>query len=156
MLIDRNAGLIEPEVIGIGTTSYCEQEMGPANLGTAASAIKGRRQFFPLFPYGQALCVKAHVDAFALKYLSYCGRDIFIFAMNQTRPHFDDCDFTAKTAIHLSKLKAYVAAAYNQQMPRKKIDVHHRAIGEVFDLIKPGHSRRLGTPPNINEYVLRR
>ena len=40
MLIDRNAGLIEPKVIGIGTTSYCEQEMGPANLGTAVCAVK--------------------------------------------------------------------------------------------------------------------
>src|SRR5271166_6228940 len=73
MLINRNAGLIEPQVIGIGTTSYCKQEVGAANRGTAACAVKRNCQFRALFPYGQALCVKAHVDTVALQYFSYCG-----------------------------------------------------------------------------------
>ena len=83
MLIDRNAGLVEPEVIGIGTTSYCEQEMGPANLGAAVCAIERHYQFVALFPYGRALCIKAQVDAFALQYLAHRGGDIFVFAINQ-------------------------------------------------------------------------
>src|SRR6476659_8559997 len=57
MLIDSNAGLVDPEVIGIGATSYCEQEMGPANLGTAVCAIERHYQFVALFPDGQALCI---------------------------------------------------------------------------------------------------
>ena len=130
--------------------------MGPANLGAAVCAIERHYQFVALFPYGRALCIKAQVDAFALQYLAHRGGDIFVFAINQARLHFDDCDFTAETPIHLAKLKAHVAAAYDHQMPREKIGVHHRAIGEVFDLIKPGHWRPLSTPPDIDEYVRRR
>src|SRR4029077_2093295 len=81
MLIDRNAGLVEAEVIGIGTTSYGKQEMGPANLGTAVCAIERHGHFVALFPYGQALCIKAQVDAFALQYLAHRGGDIFVFAI---------------------------------------------------------------------------
>src|ERR1700676_1085158 len=82
MLIDRNAGLLESQVIGIGATSYCEQEMGPVNLGTAVCAIERYYHFVALFLDGQALCVKAQVDAFTFQYLAHRGGDIFVFAMN--------------------------------------------------------------------------
>src|ERR1700722_13120449 len=130
--------------------------MGPTNLGTTACAVDRHYQFIALFPDGQAFCIKAQVDAFALKYRAHRGGDIFVFAINQARLHFNDGDFTAKTPVHLAEFKAYVAASYDHQMLRKKVDLHHRAIVKVFDLIKPGHGRRLSASPNIDEYTRRR
>ena len=49
MLIDRNAGLIQPQVIGIGATSYCEQKVGAANLTTCPE--------FCFFICGTTCCV---------------------------------------------------------------------------------------------------
>ena len=46
-----------------------------------------------------------------------CG-NIFVFTLNQARPHFDDRHRAAKAAVHLRKLQTDIAAANDDQMLR--------------------------------------
>ena len=81
------------------------------------------------------------VDAFALQDFLDGRRHIFILALNQARPHLDDRDLASESPEHLPELQPDIAAAHDDQMLGKKIDVHHRAVGEVFDLLESRHLR---------------
>ena len=59
---------------------------------------------------------------------------------DQARPHLDDGDFASESPEHLPELQPDIAAAHDDQVPGKKINVHHRAVGEVLDLIEAGHA----------------
>ena len=91
------------------------------------------------------------MNAFVFHDLPDCLGDIHVFALNQPRGHLDDRHLAPKTPKHLSKLQPDVAAAYDHQMPRKKIDVHHRGIGEIRNLLDAGHVGNKGTPAHVDK-----
>ena len=71
-------------------------------------------------------------------------------------PSFDHGHLASEAAIDLSKLKADVAAAQDHQMRGEEIDVHHRAVGEVGNLVEAGYRRNRGPRAYIDENLIGR
>ena len=67
--------------------------------------------------------------------------DIFVFAMHQARPHFENRHLAAKAPEHLPELQADIAAAHNDQVLRQEVHLHHGTVGEIRHLIESGHFR---------------
>ena len=69
---------------------------------------------------------------------------------DQPRPHLDDGDLAPEAAKHLAEFETDIAAADDHQMLRQKIDIHHRAVGEIGHLIQPRRSAgREARPPTL-------
>ena len=56
-----------------------------------------------------------------------------------------------QAAIDLGELEADVAAAQDDEMRGEKIDFHHRAIGEIRNLVEAGDPRDRCSPADIDE-----
>ena len=82
------------------------------------------------------------------------GGNIFVFARNQPRVSLQDGDFAAEAAVHLPKLQADVAAADDDEMLGQKIDLHHRGVCEIADLIETRHGRNDGTAADVDEDLI--
>src|SRR5262249_26925619 len=121
----------------------------------AAFAIYARDRVFAAPGKSNAFRLQTDVDAFALQNLADGLRYIFVFALDQARAHLDDGHLTAEAAEHLSKLEADIAAAHDDQMPRKKVDLHHGAVGQILDLIESRHLRDQHAPAHVDEDALR-
>src|SRR5262249_24951817 len=74
---------------------------------------------------------------------------------DQARSEFDHGHLAAETAIHLSKLKADVAAPEDNEMRGKKIDIHHRAVGQVRNLVEAGDRGNRCARANVEKDVIR-
>src|SRR5215831_16374656 len=70
---------------------------------------------------------------------------------NETRRHFDDRYPAPKPAVHLAEFEADIAAADNDEMPRQKIDVHHRRIRQVGHFGYAGHRRHQRPAADIDK-----
>ena len=53
---------------------------------------------------------------------------IFVLSLKQSRPLFDDRDFTSETSEYLAEFQTHIATADNDQTLGYEIDVHHRAV----------------------------
>ncbi len=66
-------------------------------------------------------------------------------------PLFDDGDFAAEAAVHLSELDADVAAADDDEMFREEVDLEHGGVVEVLDLIDAGEVGDGGAAAYVEE-----
>src|SRR5262249_9171102 len=83
--------------------------------------------------------VEVQVDPFLAEEIGDRLRDVLVLPRDQARPELDQGHLAAEAAIHLGEFESDVAAAQDDEMWRKKIDVHHRAVGEIRDLIEAGN-----------------
>ena len=84
----------------------------------------------------EAFRIEANSDAFVRQDVGDRRRYVFILARNQPRAVLDDGDLAAEAPKHLTELQADVTAAEHHQMVGQEVDVHHRAVGEVIDLVE--------------------
>ena len=80
--------------------------------------------------------------------MPFCFQDLVTAAETSSSSRRDsrgpisiDRDLAAEAPEHLRELEPDVAAADDHQMSRDEIDVHHRAVGQIVDLIEPRHGR---------------
>jgi hypothetical protein len=99
----------------------------------------------------QALGVEADVDAFTLENFGNSSRDILVFPCDKPRLHLDDGHRTAEPTIHLRELKSDVASADDHQMLWQEVDVHHRAVRQIFNSFQTGKRRHRRAAPDIDE-----
>ena len=69
----------------------------------------------------------------------------------EARPDLHDRDRAAEATIHLAKLEPDVAAAQHQEMPRQVVDLQHRAVGEIVDLVETRDVGHRGAAADIDE-----
>src|SRR5579871_1387186 len=124
------------------------------DFGIPGIAIDADRDSVAARRSGDALGVETKVNTFTLQNVEDRGRDFFIFAADQARPHFDDGDPAAKAPEHLRELEADIAATDDDQMLGQKVDVHHGGVGEEVYLIETGHFRDNGAAADIEEDAL--
>src|SRR5580698_2301177 len=103
-----------------------------------------------------ASCVGPDVDAFLLQDVLDSGRNILILMLSQVRRSLDNGDFTPKPPVHLREFQADVAAAYDDQVTRKEVDVHDGAIGEEWNLFDTRHLGHHRAAAYVDEYPIRR
>src|SRR5262249_53303755 len=139
VLINGDAGFIEAEVVRIWSPADRDQQVGTDDL-------RGFSPGFDLHGYGFALLlhtdhftVEAQVDAFLAEKIADRLRDVLVLPRDQARPELDQGHLAAEAAIHLGEFKSDVAAAQDDEMWREKIYLHHRAVGEVGDLVEAGN-----------------
>ena len=82
------------------------------------------------------------------------ARDILILAGDETRRGLDDGHFASEAAIELRKFEADIAAAEHDQMRGQKIDVHHRAVGQIGDLVEARDRWNQGPSAYIDEDLI--
>src|SRR5262245_31374816 len=80
---------------------------------------------------------------------------VFVFAADEPLPHLDDRDLGAEASKHLTEFETDVTAADDDQVPRKKVHRHHRAIGERVDLAKPRHVGNERPAADVDEDLVR-
>src|SRR6266576_2012561 len=125
-LIYLNPGMFQAEVVGVRDTTDCEKRMRADDSLIAAAAINLHGHFVAAFFKGDAFSAQTDVDTFAFENRFDVFGNVFVFAVNQSRPPLHNGDFTAEASIHLSKLQSYIAAADDDQVLGQKIHVHHR------------------------------
>ena len=96
------------------------------------------------------------MNALALYNFLYGRRYIFVFAMDQARRHLKDGDLAPKSPVHLAEFQTNITTAHDNQVLRKKVDVHHRAVGQILDLVQPRQLRHNRASANIDKYSLGR
>src|SRR5207249_11450724 len=102
-LIDSNPGLFQTEVVGVRHATDCEKRMRADDSLIAAAAINLHRHFVAAFFKGDAVSIQTDLDAFAFENRFDVFGNVFVFALNQSRPSFYNGYLTTEPAIHLSK-----------------------------------------------------
>ena len=69
---------------------------------------------------------------------------------------FDHRHLASEAAIGLCEFKTDVTAAQDDEMRREEIDVHHRAVGEIRDLIEAGDRGNRRARADIDEHAVGR
>src|SRR5207248_9504698 len=90
-------------------------------------------------------------DAFACQDVVNGGRDVLVFATDQSWAHFDDRDLGAKASEHLPKLQPDIAAADNQEMAWDGIEIHQGAVRQIRNAIEAWHRRYDGSSADVDE-----
>src|SRR5216684_5031031 len=115
--------------------------MGTDDLRASSSFLHRHRDVVALFCHSDNFAVDADVDIFTLEDFGNSARDILVLARDQVRRELDDGDFASEAAIGLRKFEADIAPPEHDQMRGQKIHVHHRAVGQIRDLVEPAYLR---------------
>src|SRR5258708_7798338 len=148
------AGVLQAEIVSIGPAAHRDEQVRSANLRAAIGAFELHHDVVALLGDAPTPRIQAKIDAFTGEKRRNGLRDILVLTRDEARAYLDDCDLATEASVHLSKLEANVAATEHQQMSGQEIDIHHRAIGEVGDLLQAGDLRHDGTAADIDEDLL--
>src|SRR5918996_2336266 len=124
-LIDGDACVFQTEVTRVRHPAHGEKHVRADDCLVAAAAIDIDGYLVATFFQGDAFSARADMDAFVFEYCPDGFGHVFVFTLNQARPHLDDRDLAAKAAVHLSELQTNIAAANDDQMLGQKVHCHH-------------------------------
>src|SRR5437868_7312815 len=110
-LVDFNSGIFQTEIVGIRHTTDREERMRADDSLIAAAALNLHGHLVAALFKADAFSVQTKLDTFAFENRFDIFGNVFVFALDQSRRHLHNGDFTAETAIHLRKLQSHVAAA---------------------------------------------
>src|SRR5215475_10125038 len=138
-LVDRNSGMLETEIAGIGNAADSQENVAAQHFRSAIRAIHVHANSAVALCQGDTFCVQPNLYALRLDDFAHSLGNIFVFSPNQTRAHFYNRDFTAEAAVHLRKLQSDITSAYDNKMLGQEIDRHHRRVVKKRDLLDPRH-----------------
>ena len=124
-LVDRDARLLEAEIVGVGTAADGEQHVRAVHLRRAAAQSTLATISVAVLAKLMHFAFSCDLDALVLDDLPDRGRDVFVLAADEPRPHLDDRDLGAEAPEHLTELETDVAAADDDQMLGQEV---HRII----------------------------
>src|SRR4030095_3871548 len=110
-LVDGDARPVEAEIVGVGTAADGEQHVGALDLRRTVDAIDVGADRVAALGEADALRVQANLDALALDDLADSGRDVFVLATDEPRPHLDNRHLGAEATKHLTEFETNVTAA---------------------------------------------
>ena len=140
-------------VLGLRPTASSTWE--PVTSGGARRALKPDGDFSAPGLEADAFRLEVHGDAFGFENLLNRGRDILILTRDQPRRHLHDGHLSAEAAVHLCELKADIAAADDDQMPRQRVELENRRVGQGGDTVDSRQVRNARAAADIDEDVLR-
>ena len=79
------------------------------------------------------------------------SRDVLVLARDQPRTLLDDRHLGAEAAVHLREFEADVAAADDDQMPRQRVELQDRAVGQRRHVVDAGHVGNARAAAHIDE-----
>src|SRR6185295_1118444 len=109
--IERDAGALKSEIVGVGPPADSEQHVGAQDLRVTMHAIDANAHAGTSFGKSDAFGGGADVDAFSFKNIAHGVGHVWVFAADQPRSHLDHGYLGAKAPIHLGELEADIAAA---------------------------------------------
>src|SRR5262249_36808128 len=71
-------------------------------------------------------------------------------------PKLDHRDITSESAIDLREFEPDIAPAENDEVGRQKIHLHHRAVGQVRDLVESADRRHDRPAAHVDKNLIRR
>src|SRR4051812_37182335 len=113
----------------------------------------GDNLFAPLRK-GDAFGVEPEADAFGFQSLLDGHGDVSSSTLYQARPHLHDSNVASQPAKDLPELQPHVTAAHNDQSLWNEVDVHHRVVGDILDVLDPGHRRHGCAPTDVDEDLI--
>src|SRR5262249_16703460 len=134
-----DAGPLEAEVVGVGTTAHRQQDVGPHHLGRPLLAVHPRDDVVAAPGERDALRVQAYRDALVFQDALDRRGDILVLAGDEPVGHLDDRHLAPEAPVHLPELEPDVASPHDDQVGGQVVDVHHRAVGQVGYLADPRH-----------------
>src|SRR6516225_7337929 len=149
--ISGNAGLVEAEVVRVRPPADSDQQVRSNNLRAPSNGFDLHRDRVPLLLHTNHFAVESHVNAFFPEEIGNRLRDVFVFARDKARSGLNYRHLAPEAAIRLPELKSDVAAAQDNEMWGEKIHVHHRAVGEVRNLIEAGDRGNSRARTDIDE-----
>src|SRR5258708_68051 len=85
--------------------------------------------------------VEPNFNAFLFEYLLHRGRRLHVFPPDEPRTGFENRHLAAETTVHLAELQSNVAPTQDHKMARQEINLHHRGVGQIFDLVEAWNGR---------------
>ena len=101
-----------------------------------------------------AVGIEVHRDPLVLKDVLHRGGDVLVLVLDQPRAALDHRHLGAEAAIHLREFEPDIAAADDRQMPRQRVELEDRRVGEVVDLVEARHVGHAGAAAEIEEDAL--
>src|SRR5579863_8170901 len=155
-LVRLNTSLFESQIVGVGPASYREQHMRSHRFAILILAIETGDHILATLAEMDAFRVEPDVNSFALEDVLNSSRHVLVLVLHEPWSLFHDRDLATEAAEHLPEFEADVAAPDDQQSPGQKIHLHHRAVGEIGNLIDPRQGWDQGASTHVDEDTLRR
>src|SRR4029077_4692012 len=152
--IRNDTGMFAAKIVGVWSPAYRQQQMRAVDLRPRPRSFNRHRNASTLLFHADSLAVDADVDVFRLENIGYGTRDILILARDEARRGLDHCYVASEAAVELGKFEADIAAAEHDQVRGQKIDVHHRAVGQVGNFVEPRDRWNYGAPTDIDEDLI--
>src|SRR5258708_7423700 len=70
---------------------------------------------------------------------------------NDSGSHLNHRDLAAEAPVNLCEFETHIAAPYDDQVRRQKIDFNHRRIRQIAGLIEPRYGRNPGASAHVDE-----
>ena len=74
----------------------------------------------------------------------------------KARPFLNDGHLAAETPVHLREFERNVAAADDDEVTRQDVEIQHRGVGQVVDLVEASHVGHEGAASHIEEDAIGR
>ncbi len=116
--------------------------MGADNLRCTVVARDPKGDAFIVRGEGDAFGAQSDLDALVLQDPFDRRGHVLVVAANEAIAHLDHRDPAAETAVHLRELETDVAAADDDQVLGKKVELHHARACQIIDTVnarKVGH-----------------
>src|SRR5882672_7364930 len=136
--IGGDAGSLEAEVVGVRRAADGEQHVAALGDRLAVLAFEADDHAAAFPRERHALGAGADHDAFALENGADLGGDVVVFARQELAELLDHGDPGAEAAVGLRELEADVAAAHDDEVLGRLVQLHHRAVGQVRHLADAG------------------
>src|SRR5258708_4940021 len=147
-------GPIETEIVRVWLPTDSEQEMAAPYARRTGAAIEAHGNAVALLFDLQAPGIEAHFNPLALENLPDGVRHIRVLAGDQPIGHLNHRHAGAEAAIGLRELEADVAAADDKETLGQEIDLHHRAVGEIGDVVEPRHGGNERAATRVDDDVV--
>src|SRR5262249_50354457 len=145
---------VETEIVRVRPPANGEQEMGADDLRLCSRMLYGHLDVVTLFCHLDDLAIQSDINVFVLEDIRDGARDILVLASDEIRRKLDHRDVTSESAIGLRELESDIAPAENDEVGRQKIYLHHRAVGQVGDLVQPTDRRHDRPAAHIDKNLI--
>src|SRR5580692_6251278 len=149
-VIGGDSSPVQSQVVRVGDTSHGQKNVSADYFWWTLFACEAHGDAAIAFPQRDTFRTEPDVYALSLQNFADSLRDVFVLPSNQARSHFHNCDFAPEAAIDLGELQPHITSADDDEMLRKKIDVHDGGVGEKWDVVNPRHVGNTSPAANVD------
>jgi len=154
-LVDGNAGRVQREIVGVRHAADGEQQMRAPLARRPCLAAHADRHAIGLLSHADALRAETQRDALLAQEFLNLQRDVLVLTRDNAGSRLHHRHTAAEASEHLREFQTDVAATNDDEVRRDDVEVHHRDVRQVGNLIHPRYGGFRGTTADIEKDAVR-